>query len=173
TEIISVLRSPDRRFKRVGLAAMSIKPIETDQLIDILFEFLRDEDLWLRWYARISLYKFTEFPEFRKVELGKQLLEIIKTREENELAMEEFFLLVKLPSEEAVQYLTEQLMKEGEETRIRLFRWVAFKTLKEMGGSYYDDAAEYVDKHGSCEIKKELSEREITWEKIKNPTGQE
>jgi len=43
-EIISVLRSPNRRFQRVGLVAMSLKPIETDQIIGILFEFLRDQD---------------------------------------------------------------------------------------------------------------------------------
>lgn len=43
-EIMSVLRSPDKRFQRVGLAAMSLKPIETDQLTDILFEFIKDQD---------------------------------------------------------------------------------------------------------------------------------
>ena len=42
-----------------------------------------------------------------------------------------------------------------------------------MGGSYYDEAAEYVNKHGSPEIKKELLKREILWEEINSPTGKE
>ena len=54
-------------------------------------------------------------------------------------------------------------MKEGKEDRIRLFRLAAFKALKEMGNSYYDEAAEYVNKHGSSEIKKELLARENFW----------
>ena len=49
TEIISVLRSPNRRFQRIGLAATSINSIETDRLIDILFEFLLDHDPERRW----------------------------------------------------------------------------------------------------------------------------
>jgi len=172
-EIISVLRSPDRRFQRVGLAAMSIKPIETDRLIDILFEFLRDQDPECRWYAIVSLEKFTKFPESRKVSLGKQLLEIIKKEKDKGLSIQEYSLLAKAPSEEAALFLTEQLMKEGKERRILIFRLMAFKALKKMGDSYYDQAAEYVNTHGSPEIKKELSEREIVWEKIKSPTGKE
>jgi len=162
TEIISVLRSPNRRFQKVALVAMSIKPIETDQLTDILFEFLRDQDPEFRWYAIDSLDKFTKFPESKKADLGKQLLEIIKTRKDNELSIQEISLLAKFPSEEAAQFLTEQLMKEGKENRIRMFRYVAFRALKEMGDSYYDEAAEYVNTHGSPEIKKELLE----WEKL-------
>jgi len=171
TEIISVLMSPNRRFQRVGLVAMSIKPIETDQLIDILFEFLRDQDPEFRWYAIVSLEKFTKFPESRKAGLGKQLLDIIKKEKDKGLSIQEFSLLAKAPSEEAALFLTEQLMKEGEENY--LYRNFAFNALQEMGGSYYDEAAEYVNTHGSCEIKNELSEREITWEKIKSPTGKE
>ncbi len=160
-EIISVLRSPDRRFQRVGLAAMSLKPIETDQLIDILFEFLRDQDPEFRWYAIVSLEKFTKFPESKKVSLGKQLLEIIKKEKNKGLSIQEFSLLAKAPSEEAARFLTEQLMKEGEENY--LYRNFAFNALKEMGDSYYEEAAEYVNKHGSPEIKKELLEREKSW----------
>ena len=78
TEIISVLRSPDRKEQRIALAAMSIKPIETDQVIDILFEFLRDRDREFVWYALESLVKFTKFPESKEGELGGQLLEIMK-----------------------------------------------------------------------------------------------
>jgi hypothetical protein len=167
TEIISVLRSPNRRFQRVGLAAMSIAPIETDQLTEILFEFLQDQDPEFRWYAISSLKKFTQFPESKKADLGKQLLEIIKTKKDNESSIEEISLLAKFPSEEAALFLTEQLMKEGKENRIRIFRYVAFRALKEMGDSYYDEAAEYVNKHGSPEIKKELLEQEKLVEKDK------
>ena len=161
TEIISVLRSPNRRFQRVGLAAMSLKPIETDQLIDILFEFLQDQDPEFRWYAIVSLEKFTKFPESKKVSLGKQLLEIIKKEKNKGLSIQKFSLLAKAPSEEAARFLTEQLMKEGEENY--LYRNFAFNALKEMGDSYYEEAAEYVNKHGSPKIKKELLEREKSW----------
>ena len=82
-EIISVLRSQDKRFQIVGLAAMSLKPIETDQLTDILFEFLKDQDPEFSWYARISLLKFAKFPESMKADLGKQFLEIIKNKDAN------------------------------------------------------------------------------------------
>lgn len=169
TEIISVLRSPNRRFQRVGLVAMSIKPIETDQLIDILFELLQEQDPEFIWYALESLAKFTKFPESRKADLGEQLLEIIKTRKDNELSPREFFLLAKFPSEEAALFLTEQLMKEGEEKS--MFRLFAFKALKEMGNSFYDEAAEYVNTHGSSEIKKELMDWENSWDKINISTG--
>lgn len=169
TEIISVLRSANRRFQRVGLAAMSIAPIETDQLTEILFEFLQDQDPEFRWYAIASLKKFTQFPESKKADLGKQLLEIVKNRKDNESSIEEISLLAKFPSEETALFLTEQLMKEGKENRIRIFRYVALRALKEMGNSYYDKAAEYVNNHGGPEIKKELLE----WEKINSPTGKE
>ena len=166
-EIISVLRSPDRRFQRVGLAAMSLKPIETDQLIDILFEFLQDQDRDFRYYAFSSLDKFTDFPKSKKAALGKQLLEIIKKEKDKGLYIQKFYLLAKVPSEEVSLFLTEQLMKEGEEKENVLLRLVAFKALKEMGDSYYEKAAEYVNKHGSPEIKKELLEREKWWEEEK------
>jgi len=171
TEIISILRSPNRRFQKVALVAMSIKPIETDQLTDILFEFLRvrDQEPEFRWYAMLSLDKFTKFPESRKADLGKQLLEIIKNEKDDVLPLpQRFTLLVKFPSEEAALFLTEQLMKEGKEDRIHTFRHLAFRTLKEMGNSYYDEAAEYVNKHGSPEIKKELLEWEEAYQLIKN-----
>ncbi len=168
TEIISVLRSPKRRFQRVALVAMSLKPIETDQLIDILFEFLRNQEPEFRWYAMLSLDKFTKFPDSRKADLGKQLLEIIKKEKDEALPLfQQFNLLVRLPSEGTVQFLTEQLMKEGKEQRIELFRILAFRALKEMGDSYYDEAAEYVNKHGSPEIKKELLELEKAREEEK------
>lgn len=169
TEIISVLRSPNKRFQKVALVAMSIKPIETDQLTDILFEFLQAQDPEFRWYAMLSIDKFTKFPESRKADLGKQLLEIIKNEKDDALPLpQRFNLLVRFPSEEAAQFLTEQLMKKGKENRIRIFRYLAFTTLKEMGDSYYDEAAEYVNKHGSPEIKKELLEWESWWKN--NPT---
>jgi len=166
TEIISLLRSPNRRFQKIALAAMSLKPIETDQLTDILFEFLRDQEPEFRWYAMISLDEFTKFPESRKADLGKQLLEIIKNKKDKELFVEDISLLAKFPSEESALFLTELLMKEGKE-RNRIFRYLAFRALKEMGNSYYDEAAEYVNKHGSSEIKKELLEREKWWEEEK------
>jgi len=170
TEIISVLRSPNRRFQKVALVAMSLKPIETDQLTDILFEFLRvrDQEPEFRWYAMLSLDKFTKFPESKKADLGKQLLEIIKSEKDDALPLpQRFTILAKFPSEEAALFLTEQLMKEGKERRILIFRLMAFKALKKMGDSYYDQAAEYVNKHGSSEIKKELLEREIFYENVK------
>lgn len=169
TEIISVLRSPNRRFQRVGLAAMSLKPIETDQLIGILFEFLQDQDRDFRLYAVSSLDNITQFPESKKDILGRQLLEIIKNESDKGQLISEFNLLAKFPSEEAALFLTEQLMKEGEEKF--MFRYFAFKALKEMGDSFYDEAAEYVNTHGSSEIKKELMDWENLWDKINISTG--
>jgi hypothetical protein len=167
-EIMSVLRSPDKRFQRVGLAAMSLKPIETDQLIDILFEFIKDQDPELRWYARYALMRFTQFPEATRAERGKQLLEIIKSRPEKDLSFEEMLVLGKFPSKEAARFLTEQLMKEGKENT--KFRVCAFGSLKEMGNSYYDEAADYVKNNGSPEIKEELLERENYWRNRNAPT---
>jgi hypothetical protein len=169
TEIISVLSSPNRRFQKVALVAMSLKPIETDRLTDILFEFLRDQEPEFKWYAFLSLEKFTKFPESRKADLGKQLLEIIKNEKEDVLPLpQRFTILAKFPSEEAALFLTEQLMKEGKERRILISRLMAFKALKKMGDSYYDEAKEYVNKHGSPDIKKELMEREKFYENIKD-----
>jgi HEAT repeat protein len=169
-EIISVLRSPDKKQKKVGLAAMSLKPIETENLTDILFEFLKDQDPEYRWYARYALMRFTKFPESSKADRGKQLLEIIKSRPEKELSFEEMLVLAKFPSKEAAQFLTEQLLKEGKENKV--FRVCAFRSLKEMGDSYYDEAAEYVNNHGSPEMKKELLDFN-SWEKINISTGKE
>lgn len=171
TEIISVLRSPNRRFQRVGLVAMSLKPIETDQIIDILFELLQEQDPEFIWYALESLAKFTKFPESKKADLGGQLLEIIKTRKDNELSPREISLLAKFPSEEAASFLTDLLMKEGKEDHIRIFGYAAFRALKEMGDSYYDKAAVYVKNHGSPEIQKEFMELENSWERLNTPTG--
>jgi hypothetical protein len=154
TEIVSVLRSPDKRFQRVGLAAMSLKPIEIDMVTDVLFEFLQDQNRDFRLYAVFSLSEFKGFPEPRKVILGKQLLEIIRKEKDVELLSREMLLLGRFPSEDAAQYLTERLVKEGEDNRG--IRWSAFIALKKMGDSYYDTAAEYVKEHGSPEIKKEL-----------------
>ncbi len=168
-EIMSVLRLPDKRFQRVGLAAMSLKPIETDQLTDILFEFIKDQDPELRWYARYALMKFSKFPESTRAERGEQLLEIIKSRAGKELSFEEMLVLAKFPSKEAAQFLTEQLLKEGKENKV--FRVCAFRSLKEMGNSYYDEAADYVKNHGSPEIKKELLDQENYWENTNTPTG--
>jgi len=154
TEIISVLRSPNRRFQRVGLVSMSLKPIETYQLIDILFDFFQDQDRDYRWYAVDAFLDFTNIPESKKNSLRKRLLETIKSEKNQELFIKKFSLFAKFPSKEAALFLTEQLMKEGKENR--LYRSFAFRTLKKMGDSYYDEAAEYVNKHGSPEIKKEL-----------------
>ncbi|NIV97891.1 hypothetical protein GWN26_01560 [Candidatus Saccharibacteria bacterium] len=158
TEIISVLKSPKRRFQKTGLVAMFLKPIETEQLTEILFGFLQDKDNHFRINALYSLKKFTKFPESRKADLGKQLLEIIKHEKSKEIFLAEFHLLAKFPSEEAALFLTEQLMKEGKENYLN--RNLAFYALKKMGNSYCDEAAEYVKKHGSPEVKKELLERE-------------
>jgi outer membrane lipoprotein-sorting protein len=169
-EIISVLRSPNRKFQRVGLAAMSLKPIETDMLIDILFEFLQDPDRDFRYYAFYSLDKFTAFPKTKQTALGKQLFEVIKNEKDKGLSIHEFYLLAKIPSKEAALFLTEQLMKEGKEKENVLIRLVAFKALKEMGNPYYEKAIEYVNEQGSPEIKKELSELKNSCEKANIPT---
>jgi len=171
TEIISVLRSPDRRFQKVGLVAMSLKPIETEQLTEILLEFLQDKDFYYRADALRSLNKFTTFPESKKADLGKQLLEITKKEKETGILLGEFLLLAKFPDEKAALFLTEQLMKEGKENF--KFRYFAFRALKEMGDSFYDEAAEYVNKHSSPEIKKELLDREKGWEKMNISTVKE
>jgi hypothetical protein len=167
-EIISVLRSADRSFQRVGLAAMSLKPVETDQLTDILFEFLQDQDPYFRGYAMTSLDEFTKFPESRKAYLGEQLLEIVKKEKDDAFPLPmRFTLLARFPSEKVAIFLTEQMMKEGKENLNRAFRLAAFWTLKEMGDLYYEPAAEHVYKHGSPEIKEELLKREKWWEEKK------
>jgi HEAT repeat protein len=162
TEIVFVLKSPDRRLQKVGLAAMCLRPIETDQMVDILFGYLRDKDFYFRTDALYALDKFTQFPESRKSELGRQLLEIVKTRE-GDLSAQEILLLGRFPSEESAQFLIGQLMKEGKDNRI--IRYSAFEALKKMGDLYYDKAAEYVNVHGSPEAKKELPDLEKSWER--------
>jgi len=169
-EMISVLRSQDRSMQIVGLAAMSIKPIETEKIIDILFDFMQNQDPELRWYARNSLLKIKNFPENKKDDLGKKLLDIIKNRKENELSVEEVSLLAKFPSKEAVSFLTDLFMKEGNDENTRLFRVLAFRTLKEMGDSYYDKAAEYIKIHGSPEIQEEFTKRVKSWKELHTPT---
>lgn len=170
-EMISVLKSSDKRFQRVGLAAMSLKPVETNQLIEILFDFLQNRAPEFRrhgWYAMISLDKFTKFPESKKADLGKQLLEIIRNDKDDVLPLpQRFDILAKFPSEETVVFLTEQMMKEGKERHDRSIRFAAFRALKKMGDSYYDKAAEYVNEHGSDEIKKELREQDKAYREIK------
>jgi len=79
------------------------------------------------------------------------------------LSTVEFSLLVKFPSEEAAQFLARQLIKEGEEDRIRVLRYAAFKALKQMGDSYFNYAADYVNSKGSPEIKEEFLNRENSW----------
>ena len=172
TEMISVLRSPDRRIQKVGLAAMFLKPIETNQLIDILFEFLQDQDREFKGYAVIALDKFTKFPEFKKDNLGRKLLEIIKKEKDKEVLRQEFYLLAKFPSEEAARFLAEQFMREGQKGKEQLhFRIVIFNALKEMEDKYYNQAAEYINKYGTSEIKKELLDRENSWKLINDPTA--
>jgi hypothetical protein len=41
-----------------------------------------------------------------------------------------------------------------------------------MGDSYYEEAIQYVNIHGSPEIKKELSELEKSWGQINIPPGE-
>jgi TPR repeat protein len=146
---------------------MSIKPIETEQLTDILFEFLQDQDPYFRWYSLMSLDKFTKFPENRQADLGEKLLEIVKTRTDNKFDPLEFTLLANFPSEEAADFLTEQMMKEGKEGSGRTFRFIAFRALREMGDSYYDGAVEYVNEHGSDEIMEEIMGLERAAERLK------
>jgi hypothetical protein len=172
-EMISVLKSPDKKIQIVGLAAMYIKPLETEQLTDILFEFIQGEDPEFRWYARNSLLKIKNFPENKKDDLGKKLLEIVKGRKDSELSIEEVSLLAKFPSKEAASFLTGLFMKEGDEENTRLFRVLAFRSLKEMGDSFFDEAAEYIRNHGSPEIQNEFTERVKSWKELHTPTGKE
>ena len=140
---------------------MSLKPIETEPIIDILMEFLQDKDDNYRWEACRSLNNFANFPESKKVLMGKQLLQIIKNEKDIGIAISGYSLLAKFPSEEAAQFLTEQLVKEGKENIWN--RTIGFKALYEMGGSYYEKAAEYVNTHGSPEIKDEFLRNEKFW----------
>ena len=166
-EIISVLGSPNRKFQRTGLAAMALKPIEAGQLIDILFKFLQDPNYYFKGYACSARDEFKQFPESRKPELGKKLLEIIKNENEkgkHGIAFQEFSLLSKCPSQDAAQFLSEQFMKEGEENKAN--RYAAFRTLKKMGDPYYAQAVEYVNNHGSSEVKKEFLNNQNYWKDI-------
>ena len=163
TEILSVLRSSNKELKRTGLVAMYLNPIETEQVTEILFRFLQDSDSEFKWYAVHSLQKFTGFPESEDADLRTRLLEIIKNERDLGLMVTEITLLAKLPSEEVVAFLTEQLMKEGNEIGVHLLRIGAFHALKEMGSSYYDEAASYINEHGSPEAKKQLLKQEESW----------
>ena len=161
TELVSMLQSPNRHFQRVALVAMSIKPIDTDQIVDALFKFLQDRDPDFRWYALESLAKFSTFSEITRANLGEKLLQIVKARKDEDLSPREFTLLAKFPSEETARFLTEQLMREGEETRISMLRYVAFRALREMGAPYYDNAIKEVHTNGAPGIRRSI----LMWEK--------
>jgi hypothetical protein len=167
TELVSMLRSPNRHSQRVALVALSIEPIETDQIVDALFEFLQDRDPAFRWYALESLAKFSTFSEITRANLGEKLLQIVKARKDEDLSPREFTLLAKFPSEKTARFLTEQLMKEGEETRISILRHVAFRALKEMGASYYENAVKDVHKNGGPGIRRDI----LMWEKFLEERG--
>lgn len=163
TEILSILSSSNRGIQRVALSAMSIKPIETDQIAGILFEFLQGQDPVFRWYTLEALNKFSDFSEIMQADLSGKLLDLVKTRKDEELSPRELELLAKFPSEKAALFLTEQLMRESAESRrSSILRFVAFKALFEMGGSYYDNAVKEVHKHGRTEIKEQM----MRWEKF-------
>jgi hypothetical protein len=157
SEIISVLKSKDMRTQKIGLVAMSLKPIQTDQLADILIEFLQDQDFYFKQYACSALDQFAFFSESKKPQLEKQLLQIVKEeipKGKKGIAFQEFSLLAKVPSQETATFLEEQLIKEGKENRI--LRLAAFVALKKMGDSYLDRAAEYVKENGNVELQKEF-----------------
>jgi len=59
--------------------------------------------------------------------------------------------------------LTQELMKKQEGKEISILRFAAFRALKEMGNSFYDEAADYVKTHGSPEVKTEFSKLEQAW----------
>jgi hypothetical protein len=163
-EIVSLLSSPDRNLQRVALAAMSLKPIETDRLIDVLFGFLDDGDYYFKAYALAALDEFTDFPQSQKPELGRRLLQIVRSRPRDDLMPEEVLLLARFPSQEAAVFLTDILITEGSDRRTQLFRFVAFKTLKQMGDSYYDQAAACADQLCTPQIKEELLDWESVWQ---------
>ena len=167
TELVSMLRSPNRHFQRVALVAMSIKPIETDQVVDIVFEFVQDPDPVFRWYALESLAKFSTFSEITRAKLGERLLPIVKARKDEDLSPREFALLAKFPSEKTARFLTEQLMRDGEEIRISTLRYAAFRALKEMGAPYYDNAIKEVHTNGAPGIRRRI----LLWEKSLEERG--
>jgi hypothetical protein len=169
-EIVSVLRSPNIRVQRVGLAAMSLRPIETAQVRNILFEFITHPDRDFRLYVVFSLEEFKS-PSLQSTELEQQLLELLKAEGDAEVLFQGIPLLGKFHIEEAVPYLTDQLMKEGDENVI--FRFAAFVALKEMGEPYYAKAADYINRYGSSEVRKDLSDREHWWKKMKPPKNKE
>lgn len=161
SEIVSVLKSTDRKFQKVGLAALSLKPVETNEVLNLLIGFLQDPNFYFKEYACSALDEFIEFPESRKAELSKELLKIIKIENEkgkHGIAFQEFSLLAKCPSHEAAQFLSDQLIIEGKENKIP--RLAAFRALQTMGNPYYGQAAEYVKNNGSAEIQKEFLDRQ-------------
>ncbi|MCE5186154.1 MAG: HEAT repeat domain-containing protein [Planctomycetaceae bacterium] len=160
-EILSALSSPDQDVQIAGLAAMSIKPIETDRVAKSLFEFLHKEDPEPRWSAVRALNRFGGFSETVKKDLGPQLLEQLKTQ--NKIDTMEMYLLRKFPSESSAQFLTENLMKEGDASGVKTLRYAAFRALKEMGEPYYKDAISYVNVHGSTELKEQIRAWEQAW----------
>ncbi len=163
--IINILESPNREIQKTGLAGMSLKPVETEKVMDILIEFLQDDDIECRYYATKSLNAFKEFPEPRRESLGNLFLEIIKKEEEGQsIPIEGYSLLAKCPSKNTAQFLTEKLMLDGEDRNTLISRLFAFSALKEMGESYYSQAVEYVNEHGSKDIKKKLLEQEKAWQ---------
>jgi len=149
------------------LVAMSIKPIETDQVVDIVFEFVQDPDPVFRWYALESLAKFSTFSEITRAKLGERLLPIVKARKDEDLSPREFALLAKFPSEKTARFLTEQLMRDGEEIRISTLRYAAFRALKEMGAPYYDNAIKEVHTNGAPGIRRRI----LLWEKSLEERG--
>ncbi|OHB51602.1 MAG: hypothetical protein A2Y12_01795 [Planctomycetes bacterium GWF2_42_9] len=166
SEIMWVFMSPNRELQKIGLAAMSLRPIETERIQRTLIEFLQDPNFYFKEYAFLSLNKFKENPADKNDAVRKRLLEIIKNEEgkgkgKGNISFREFLLLAKFPSQETALFLQDQLMKEGQENKI--YRIAAFSALKKMGEPYFTKVLEYVKNHSTPEMKKELLERENTW----------
>ncbi len=154
SEIVSVLRSPSRKLQRIGLAAMSLRLAQTDEVVEILFEFLQGQNREFRWYAVHALGELRPLEEAKRASWGRQLLEITRRERDVQIQMKEIFLLGELGCEEAIPFLTEQLMKEGEE--YFGLRVVAYLSLWKMGGPFYDKVANY----SSAEIRKAVEDLE-------------
>jgi hypothetical protein len=151
-EIVSLLRSPDRRLQKVGLVAMSLRPIQTEKVLTILLEYLQDKDFFYKVDAVYALGKFASFP--KSVDLERRLLMIAGNESQVGVLCFEIALLARFPSDEVAQYMMQELVKEGAESYI--IRRSAADALKKMGDSYYQNALEYVRKHGSPELVTEL-----------------
>ena len=141
---------------------MAIQPVQTDKVTEILIESLKDQEWYYKRYALFALEDYECFSEHKKAIWGAKLLEIICNEEDEGISIREYSLLAKFPSEEAAQFLAEQLLKEGEKEKTR--RQFAYHALRDMGSEFSEKSLAHVDLHASPEMKKEILKLEEIWE---------